>query len=71
MLLRPGGHLWMPEQLRQMNTPRFTDAHVGPLARQSAHRRLSSCLNRAVRMRLCSSACAFVTDVLLLPLMLL
>ena len=26
-----------PLQFRQTKTPRFTDAHVGPLARQSAH----------------------------------
>ena len=56
-----------PEQLRQMKQPRFTDAHVGPLALQSAHRRLSSCLRRAVRMRLWLSFCAFVTA--LLPFM--
>ncbi len=49
-----------------MKTPRFTDAHVGPRARQSAHRRLSSCFIRMDNTRLCSSFCALLTAFLLL-----
>ena len=60
-------HLWTPEQFRQMNTPRLTLAHVGPLAPQSEHRRLSSSFISAVRIRLCSSFCALLTLFLLLP----
>ncbi len=60
-------HLWTPEQFRHMKTPRLTLAHVGPLAPQSEHRRLSSSFISAVRIRLCSSFCALLTLFLLLP----
>ena len=50
-----------------MKTPRLTLAHVGPLAPQSEHRRLSSSFISAVRIRLCSSFCALLTLFLLLP----
>jgi hypothetical protein len=61
--------LWTPEQLRQMKTPRLTDAHVGPRAWQSAHRLLSSCLSNSARTRFCSSFCALLTAFLLLLMM--
>lgn len=51
-----------PEQLRQTNTPRLTEAHVGPLPPHSAHRRLASSLRRAARARRWASAWARVTE---------
>lgn len=50
-----------PEQLRQTNTPRLTEAQVGPREPQSAQRRFSSCFRSADRMALCRSFCCAVT----------
>ena len=61
----------MPEQFRQTNTPRLTEAQVGPRAWQSAHLLLSSCLSSSCRIRLWLSFCALVTLTLLFVLVML